>query len=189
MTQIVSFDVGIRNLAYCVVNDGQITHWSKEDLGCKRHDMQGIVDAMIRLLEVIVASEIDNTKHVDVLIEQQMSASMKCIQTAIEVYFKTLKTRKVLDATTHYVSPKLKLKLIASHTDFVSLLSKTSKYDQNKADAVGFATWYLTKKTPDPIALEVLNSVKKKDDLADVFLQAIAWESLRLKPYKVSEHK
>lgn len=190
---IVSFDVGIRNLAYCIIVDNKVTHWAKEDLGCKRNDMQGLMDALIRLLNTIVETEIDLNTNLYILIEQQMTSTMKCIQTAIAMYFKTFvqfKKEVCKELQVHYVSPKLKLTYIASHPDFVPPPSKSSsKYNQNKADAVAFTTWYLDVKEPDPVAMEVLKQYKKKDDIADVFLQGIAWQHLRLKPYKVSERK
>ena len=75
--------------------------------------MQGLVDSMIDLLDNIIENELDinveSQSSIIVLIEQQMTAVMKCLQTAINVYFKMVKRYKSLDVETYYVSPKLKM--------------------------------------------------------------------------------
>lgn len=188
MQQILSFDIGIRNLAYCILDDKKIIGWSKVDLGCKKHDMQGLVNAMIDVLDTIVDTEIDLAKPLTVLIEQQMTAVMKCLQTAINVYFKVLKKYKPeIQVETQYVSAKLKLKMIGSFPEFVSLNteSKKTKYEQNKADSVTFTKWFLTSKDPDSVAIDILTDHKKADDLCDAFCQGYAW-CMRPNPYKVS---
>ena len=187
--QVLSFDIGIRNLAYCILDENKISGWSKVDLGCKKHDMQGLVDAMIDVLDSIVDTEINMEKPLFVLIEQQMTAVMKCLQTAINVYFKVLtKCKSELKVVTQYVSPKLKMKWISSFPDFVSLNTedvKNTKYEQNKSDSVKFTKWFLTCKEPDSVALDMLKDHKKADDLCDAYCQAYAW-CTRPNPYKVS---
>lgn len=179
MTRIISFDIGIRNLAYCIIDNDKIVGWSKVDLGCKRHDMQGLVDSMIDLLDNIIENELDinveSQSSIIVLIEQQMTAVMKCLQTAINVYFKMVKRYKSLDVETYYVSPKLKMTFMSSHDDFISPFQKTTKYDQNKADSVSFTKWFLNTHKKDELALEYLKEHKKIDDLCDAYCQANAW--------------
>lgn len=174
MTRIISFDIGIRNLAYCIIDEGKIIGWSKVDLGCKRHDMQGLVDSIIDLLDHLIDNELEESPLI-VLIEQQMTAVMKCLQTAINVYFKMMKRYKSQDIQTFYVSPKLKMTFMSSHVDFISPDQKTTKYDQNKADSVSFTKWYLTTIKKDDLALEYLKEHKKIDDLCDAYCQATAW--------------
>jgi len=164
--QLISFDVGIRNLAYCILDqDSKIVNWKKEDLGCKRQDMQNICESVTQLLYYIVTEEVDPAKPITVLIEVQMQAVMKCIQTAINVFFKTAKLTGLItgDLKTAYVSPKVKLNFIQSHPEFEQL------------EAVAFTRRYLTSKKPDPLAMEVLESHKKADDIADCALQALGW--------------
>ncbi|NBX51243.1 hypothetical protein EBT25_15270 [bacterium] len=176
--QTISFDVGIRNLAYCILDvNKQIITWKKEDLGCKKHDAQGLADAVTQLLYYITTTELDTSQPITVLIEVQMQAVMKCIQTAINVFFKTAKLTGLItgDLRTAYVSPKLKLKFIAAHPEFEQTQAASTKYQQNKVDAVAFTRWYLTVKNPDTTALEVLNANKKADDIADCALQAFSW--------------
>jgi hypothetical protein len=184
---IVSFDIGIRNLAYCILDVDvdrkahSILVWRKIDLQAKRNDLQGLVEALIALLDVILYEEIPNPfgATITVLIEYQMTAIMKCLQTAVCVYFKTtMKYNTALDLSTSFVSPKLKLKLMAQYPEFVlTTACSTSKYKQNKVDSVAFATWLLTDVFKDMRALEVLATHKKTDDLSDVYLQALAWMS------------
>jgi hypothetical protein len=139
--------------------------------------MQNICESITQLLYYIVTEEVDPAKPITVLIEVQMQAVMKCIQTAINVFFKTAKLTGLItgDLKTAYVSPKVKLNFIQSHPEFEQLEAKSTKYQQNKVDAVAFTRWYLTSKKPDPLAMEVLESHKKADDIADCALQALGW--------------
>ena len=186
---IVSFDVGIRNLAYCIVlfkNDAThiILEWKKVDLGCAKHDMQGLTDSLLELLDDILYTKIsilEEDQDLFILIEHQMTSVMKCLQATINTYFKVIAKYQSSRLFTRFVSPKLKLKLISQYPEYQSLLTNItnqskSKYKQNKVDSVSFCKWYLEKMGMSNM-LNVLQSEKKADDLSDVYLQAIAWHS------------
>ena len=188
---ILSFDVGIKNLAYCQVDS--ITHdildWNIIDCSVpKNHDV------IVRLIE-----ELENNSNLlesdIILIEKQPSFNpqMRIISTAIYVYF-TLRlnyeqNRKVKII---YYSAKNKLK-ICGETESLqnkndgkadgTLRGKKGKrksYYYNKKAAIEQTKINLENKIKDNqvfynIFLKFFNSNKKKDDLADCYLQAISY--------------
>jgi hypothetical protein len=184
---VVSFDIGIRNLAYCILEYNELNKshtlmtWRTVDLNAKRHDLQGLVDSLIDLLDTILYDEIPDISqsHIQVLIEYQMTAVMKCLQTAVSVFFKMIKKyNNEVSISTAFVSPKLKLKMISQYPEYLGLEKQdniSTKYKKNKIDSVMFATWLLKYVYKDAVALDVLQSHKKNDDLSDVYLQALAW--------------
>ncbi len=183
--QVISFDVGIRNFAYCVVefdntwDSHKILSWDKVDLGCAKNDAAGLVDALINLLDDIVSTKIDETKPIFVLIENQMIAVMRNLQTTINVYFKMLNKFDKGNFTVLYVNPRLKLKLIEKFPEYNDVGNQNSKYKQNKMSSVSFVKWLLENKYKDEIALELLNLNKKGDDISDTYIQALAWSAYK----------
>ena len=188
---ILSFDVGIKNLAYCQVDS--ITHdildWNIIDCSVPKNQ-----DVIVRLIE-----ELENNSNLlesdIILIEKQPSFNpqMRIISTAIYVYF-TLRlnyeqNRKVKII---YYSAKNKLK-ICGETESLqnkndgkadgTLRGKKGKrksYYYNKKAAIEQTKINLENKIKDNqvfynIFLKFFNSNKKKDDLADCYLQAISY--------------
>jgi hypothetical protein len=183
---IISFDIGIRNLAYCILKtnntDHSICEWKKVDLGISNKDMQGLSDSLIEVLDNIYYNEIPNVNEeinekIVVLIEQQMTSVMRNLQIVINTYFKIIARYKSQDINTIFVSPKLKLKIVSKYPDYVENdKNVSSKYKQNKINSVHFCTWLLTK-MKFINELDILQKEKKADDLSDVYLQALAWYS------------
>ena len=94
MVQVLSFDIGIKNMAYCYVRvqDGkmQFLNLNKIDLNLnKKANNQMIIDHTIEFLDNLITQElnIDTNDKLVVLIECQMTSIMKCIQTTINTYF------------------------------------------------------------------------------------------------------
>lgn len=188
---ILSFDVGIKNLAYCQVDS--ITHdildWNVIDCSVPKNQ-----DVIVRLIE-----ELENNSNLlesdTILIEKQPSFNpqMRIISTAIYVYF-TLRlnyeqSRKV---KIMYYSAKNKLK-ICGETESIknkndgkedgTLRGKKGKrksYYYNKKAAIEQTKICLENKINDNQIfynhfLKFFTSSKKKDDLADCYLQALAY--------------
>ncbi len=179
MLKIIAFDIGIKNMGYCIstINhdksiDFNILH--KCDLNLhKNSNIQKVIDNTIEFLESIIHDDIKLAPddNLIVLIECQMTSLMKTIQTTINTYFKTISKYENLQINTIYVSPKHKLNII--NIDTTPNTNPHSNYKQNKIDSIEFTTHLLLTRYNNPALLTIINSHKKKDDLCDAFLMTI----------------
>ena len=185
MSQIISFDIGIKNLAYCIMqyvcDQWRVVRLEKVDLNCPKNNHQKIIDATIELLDVVLYEQADKSRKTYVLIECQMTSIMRCIQTVINTYFKIHGTLMManMEIETHYISPKHKLNLITKYEgqykSMNSHIEHKNKYKKNKSDAVDLGEWLLINKYNfgiDEILLKLQGS-KKIDDEMDCFLMNI----------------
>jgi hypothetical protein len=176
---IISFDIGLKNLAYCIMHqkaDGtaEVRNLELVNLGCRKSDTQRIIDAVIDMLDTILYMELDSSVPLVVLIESQMTSLMKCIQTAINTFFKVTSKYNSMDVTTKYMSAKHKLNLIKRFPDFETAREPcASSYKNNKLDSIEFAVWHLEVKAEDMKTLERIKKEKKQDDLADAYLMTL----------------
>ena len=181
--QIISFDIGIKNLAYCILTKDQDSLLNIKcieivDLQCQKSDHQKIVDSMLNVLDDILTNKIDSSLPIIVLIETQMTSIMKCIQTIINVYFKIHGRYQSLNVITKYVSPKHKLNLIKKYQGGEYKVKEdaiiySSQYKQNKMDAVNFGEWLLRGKYKNEDILKQMVASKKFDDEMDCFLMGV----------------
>jgi hypothetical protein len=177
MIQLLSFDIGIKNLAYCFAiiddkNEFIIKNIDNINLNCKKTNIQNIIDNTIEFLDdLMIKLNIDDTKDkLIILIECQMTSIMRTIQTCINTYFKLIGKHLNLDIETNYVSPKHKLKII---DEFNHAIIASTKYKQNKFDATYYAIHLLQNVYKNDEILTIINSHKKKDDLCDAFLMCV----------------
>ena len=195
MVQLLSFDIGIKNMAYCFVkvcdNGNENGNGKKEivfknlnktDLNLsKKANIQNIIENTIEFLDNLINHElsIDIDDKLIVLIECQMTSVMRTIQTTINTYFKMLNRYESYQIETNYVSPKHKLNIINKYQDKVA----SNSYKQNKIDAIYFCQ-YLLENTYKDIDInshannekkfiDIYNGLKKKDDISDAFLMVI----------------
>jgi len=186
MVQLLSFDIGIKNMAYCFVkvdNDDKqkqkqisFMNLNKIDLNIARKaTIQMTIDNTIEFLDNLINEElsIDINDKLIVLIECQMTSLMKTIQTTINTYFKMIHKYETFNIETIYVSPKHKLNIINKYQDKMA----SNSYKQNKMDAIYF-TKYLLENTykdldDDSRFLNIYQEMKKKDDISDAFLMII----------------
>lgn len=194
---ILSFDVGVKNLAYCLfeyhnLKDFQIQEWDVLDLSCaaekgkKGPSLNTQSDVLLGKLK-----ELFETSHVDyVLIENQpvlKNPTMKTIQIIIYTYFRSLKTnegKSIIDVVLVNANNKVRfVDNVLSKDQEMNLVlppplcsSKTkdsrSRYTRNKEVAVK-ATIGLLEYVKHVECLSYFTSYKKKDDLADTFLQGL----------------
>lgn len=177
MIQLLSFDVGIKNMAYCLAtidndNKFKIINLNKIDLNSDKNNIQNLIDNTIEFLDDIMNDcTIDINEPIIILIECQMTSIMRTIQTCINTYFKVLAKHQNLNINTIYVSPKHKLKLMSNYPDIVA----STKYKQNKLDSIYYATFLLsnTDEYRDHNIMNIINSHKKKDDLCDAYLMCV----------------
>jgi hypothetical protein len=184
MVQILSFDIGIKNMAYCFAkvanNNLDLLNLNKVDLNLgKKANIQMIIDSTIEFLDVIINQEltIDPNELLVILIECQMTSVMKTIQTTINTYFKLIGRFGGYIIETIYLSPKHKLNIINKYDDKI----QNSAYKQNKMDAIYFCKFLLETTYHKPEFLEIYNNTKKKDDISDAFLMIIYYyEKIKL---------
>ena len=181
---VIAFDVGIKNLAYCIMHlhtDGTRSIKALElvDLGCRKGDTQRIIDRVIDMLDdVLFVLDIESMPLV-VLIESQMTSVMKCIQTAINTFFKVTAKYTNADITTQYMSARHKLSLVKQFEDFETARTKTTtKYKANKLDSVEFALWHLKEKEQNAEYHDRVLSFKKRDDVCDAYLMTLYYAEL-----------
>lgn len=174
MIQLLSFDIGIINMAYCfaIIDNSNFTinNIDKIDLNCNTHNIQNIIDNTIEFLDGLMNDlSINTNEKLIILIECQMKSIMRNIQTCINTYFKIIGKHENIDIETIYVSPKHKLKIM----DKFSTTVVSDKYKQNKLDAIFYTIHLLTTTYKNDTILEIINSFKKKDDLCDAFLMCV----------------
>ena len=183
---ILSFDVGIKNLAYCQIDSltKDILDWNVLDCSVPKNG-----NVIVKLIE-----ELENVSNLlesnTILIEKQPSFNpqMRIISTAIYVYF-TLRLNYENGTKTKimYYSAKNKLKLCGDtesiqkkqESTLRGSKGKRKSYYYNKKAAIEQTEMNLQKK------FEVFDfyskyqsffkNSKKKDDLADSYLQGLAY--------------
>lgn len=130
-----------------------------DKLIARKQKTPSLVDICIRIRETF-EQEIKQYDFSTVLIENQLGMSaigMKSVQSAITMYFVMINKKEIV-----YVSPRNKLK---------GYNTPQSTYKERKASAISITRERL-KATNSPHLLAFENS-RKKDDLADSYLQAM----------------
>lgn len=182
MAIIVSIDIGVKNLAVCVVdtNDMSIRDWcilplADKDAKVKSISLCSIADTLYNQL----SNKLVSWKYpfIDyVLIENQpvlKNPTMKSIQMLVYGFFQHERmAQKVGEIRLVAASGKLKVK------DVVLCTSYKSSYMNSKKSAVLTTLDYLKN---SPSSLELLNGNVKKDDLCDCFLQAVYFRQKHMK--------
>jgi len=171
---LLSFDIGIKNLAYCQIdtNTKDILDWCVLDCSVNKNAVLSVIEQLESVPNLMES-------HI-ILLEKQPSFNpiMRIIQTAIYVYFTIrLNYEQNLNTKILYYSAKNKLKIcnstniLDSKTKGRGKQAKQRNYYLNKKAAIE-ETIHLLKDTP---FLPFLQKHKKKDDLADCYLQALAY--------------
>jgi len=168
--RILSFDVGIKNLAYCIFDSQsqKVQYWNIIDITAKKNDnacahMVNLLDKYSELLECDL-----------VLIEKQPSRNnkMRIVEGLLNAYF-------VIKGITNKESSIEKVIVYsAKHKLGKDTFRGKSNYSQRKKLGV-FRTEAFLKQYPqtDEFHYMFLNS-KKKDDLADSLLQSLSYINL-----------
>ena len=192
----ISFDIGIKNLALCILERTeeqiQILDWRIISLADKKKDIKGIDDIAERIY-----MEMDNIigflkeKGIDeidyVLIENQpsnLNGMMKSIQFIIYCYFSLLKywdkiienvvlVNAGLKTKTHDFKPEIQDKMDDAKQDAKNVKGfRRDKYKMNKQTSIEICRNYIK---DDATLCEIFDNNKKKDDLCDACLQAVAF--------------
>lgn len=164
---VLSWDCGMTNLAYCFLEDQDdperehvVRMW--ENFSLRADSMAEAVTSMRRELDA--RPWMTRVDHV--VIEAQVAANpqMKIIAHSLQMYFLTRRASGV-SQTVHFVCPKSKFKVCN-----VPDPDGARGHAKNKKIAILMAQKMLTR---EKASLEYLNSHRKRDDLADSFLQAV----------------
>ena len=189
MVKILSFDVGIINLAYCIFdsNTCKILNWDIIDLkfsnfsakipsGQNKNIAKAANDIHITLIKELDA--LPFLLNVDyIVIEKQPSFNpkMRIIGGCLQSYFYI---RGIVDKPTitsiEFFSPKHKLKCYTG-PELVLESKVKSKYAQTKKMGVLIAKVKLNEFDEVDNFKQLFEKSKKKDDLADCYLQAITY--------------
>lgn len=188
----ISFDIGVKNLALCILNHDnnliEIIDWRVISLVEKKKDINGLnnisellfyeLDNLMGSLEELKYDKIDY-----VLIENQpsnLNGIMKSIQLLIFSYFSLLKHWDKLNMNVLLINASLKLQyhtfkpepLIKIDSTRTKKEQKRDKYRNNKNDGIEITKYYINNN-------DKLNTYfakhKKKDDLADTLLQTVSY--------------
>lgn len=183
---ILSFDIGIKNLGYCLinhdVNEINIIRWDiinlvKDNEKCKNISLDEITNRLYRSLN----SHFYSYKITEVLLENQpvlKNPVMKSIQMIIFSFFqyqKILLNREINLIKLINASNKLKIgKTFTEINNNEDILKIKTKYMRNKKLAILYTYKVLDEKISNSDNyIKFFNDSKKKDDLSDAILQAI----------------
>lgn len=174
----ISFDIGINNLAYAIVSrDMEIIEWEVMKIGESKQSMNKLCEQLLTLLNEKFAKRM-LTDHV-VLIENQpvnKNPTMKSVQMIVFTFFNLLKLNNSIEnMQVCFVSASNKLKCIHKPEGIDSITAST-KYAANKKKSILICEHYLERFIKTTSAMDwnkFFKSHKKRDDLADSFLQAV----------------
>lgn len=165
MKTILSFDVGYRNLAYCLasVTDDQFTikKYGLKDFGKVRSVCQLVPNLITFLRNTFTDCNWDY-----VVIENQVGSKLRSIQFVIQTYFETVKPVESSAVT-----------VVAATVKFVGCTEKidTRTYAKRKDASVEVVTRLLFGGGEDSDEKKWFFSHDKLDDLADCLLQAVGF--------------
>ena len=191
----ISFDIGIKNLALCILkkteSEIKILDWRILSLADKKKDIKGIDDISERIymeLDNIIGNlkELGINEIDYVLIENQpsnLNGIMKTIQYIIYCYFSLLKYwDKIIDnvvlvnaslkTKTHDYKPDIQVKMDETQKTKNVKGFRRDKYKMNKQTSIEICKNYIK---DDAYLCDIFDNNKKKDDLSDACLQAVAY--------------
>jgi len=174
--KILSFDVGIVNLAACIFDSDtlKMSHW--EVITLKNHnDYNQIYINLINELDL--RPQFINSIDV-VLIEKQPSFNpkMRIIAGCLQTYFII---RGIVDSETpiksvKFFNPKHKLKCYNGPELVIESKAK-GKYARTKKTGILICEIKLKEYSETPEMIKLFQESKKKDDLSDCYLQALTY--------------
>ncbi len=174
---ILSFDIGIKNMAYCLMNDeGIIIKLGILDISNNKNKLDDVGNILIEKLNELII-EIEEYNRIDlleVLIENQpslLNPVMKSIQMIVYSYFLIRNVDGIIKNKIELVSPSRKLIYMKENNDINLIFEKT--YKNNKKNSIDFVMNYLNKNELNKKWIDYLKIIKKKDDISDTIIQAL----------------
>lgn len=174
---ILSFDIGIKNMAYCLMNDeGIIIKLGILDISNNKNKLDDVGNILIEKLNelIIEIEEYNRNDLLEVLIENQpslLNPVMKSIQMIVYSYFLIRNVDGIIKNKIELVSPSRKLIYMKENNDINLIFEKT--YKNNKKNSIDFVMNYLNKNELNKKWIDYLKIIKKKDDISDTIIQAL----------------
>jgi hypothetical protein len=175
---VISFDIGIKNLACCCLTydlDSVIYHWDLHPLVEEDRKSKLPMDATaMRIFEEMdrICASVPRIDYV--LLENQPSrinGTMKTIQMIIYTFFQYKKYNEGKIKDVLLISANKKTAEPPFTIDMSGCKAK-SKYTQRKYKSVKLTEKYVE---ACPVLVDLLGKYKKKDDICDALTQALAW--------------
>lgn len=169
--KILAWDIGIKNLSYCLYEHPNIIDWNVIDISQNGKEIFDIQTEMVKQLD-----KLPHLYDVDyIVLENQptFNIKMKTIASALYTYFVI---RACIDSDKQiknicYVHPKQKLtNCNYDGPNFES--SKKQKYQRDKETAIVYCKYFLRNSEQ---LLNFLEKHNKADDLSDSYLHALAF--------------
>lgn len=166
----LSFDVGMKNLAYCVIESEKIIAW----------DIITVPTSYNETLCINLVKELDEIPSMldvdQVVIEKQPAKNnkMRIMEHLLTSYFviKGINDKEKSMRKVKVYSAKFKLG--------TSTVRGKQNYSARKKLAVTRCAEFLSRSTQEEYYISKFNNSKKKDDLADCFLQALSFIDSKL---------
>lgn len=153
---IVAVDVGIKNLAICVIDAGEIILWRVMNISIN------ICNAIIEEFDAFY----DVIKGSIVLIEKQMTRRMCVVQAYIEMYFRL---KGFSDVIIYNAICKL------AGTGKENTGKGKMRYFARKKAAIEICKQWLDKNPQNAWVSDLWDATKKKDDLADTLCMIVSY--------------
>lgn len=183
MHRVLSFDIGIKNLSFCLIEKGQgktkIIEWANV---CVLDDNQKAnkigMEPLVECVLLALSERFGDAMHpVDVVvIENQpslLNGLMKTVSVVVYTFFNMLKLMHGNVSEVRFVSASSKLKCERA----AAITPAPTTYKLRKNASIAAARSYLDDVFVDH--REWFEKQSKKDDLSDCLLQAMYWFELR----------
>ena len=165
---IIGVDPGTRNLALCQIDDNKkIKNWAVISI---QPDPKGIFEGLMKTHFNDWIFENDT-----VAIERQPSKNPRAVR--IQHYIEMFIASNGGDV--YCIDPKHKLSYASTTSWWPSREVNAWTYNQRKKLSVETVTAFLADTEQDPEFIKMFQKSKKKDDLADALLHALAYLSIR----------
>ena len=165
--KVASFDVGTKNLAFCILDNNRIQSWNVLEISYRNNEQLCVnvvkaLDAFEELLNVDT-----------VVIEKQPSKNnkMRIVEALLNAYF-------VINGATKDTSPITKVAIYSSkHKLGSNTIKGKTNYRERKKLGVTRCAEFLkeTADVQDERFAKMFTQSKKKDDLADSLLQGLSY--------------
>ena len=168
--KVLSFDVGMKNLAYCIHDDDTIKHW----------DIITIPNGYNETMCINVVKELDKYPHMldveQVVIEKQPAKNnkMRIMEHLLTSYY-------VIKGINSETSSIKKVKVYSAKFKLGSSTFKGIRnYSARKKLAITRCQEFLNRSEQKEEFVQKFKNSKKKDDLADSFLQGLSFLDSKL---------
>jgi len=194
MSRYLSFDIGIKNLAYCLleVDDSieyrsiKILEWGVMDLArgqkVKELNLMTIHSRMIESLND--CDFLNSNADIDTaILENQpclMNPTMKSVQILLFASLWMRKEDGVIDIG-QMAMFSARNKLEAYDGPEIDMSHIKTKYTRTKKLSIAYTKYMLEQSDQSPEMKELFENSKKKDDLADAYLQGLTYIKKKVK--------